>query len=475
MLGEVIGRYRLHRILGEGGMGQVYLGEHELIGRTAAVKLLSPRMSGSREALERLFREAVATSQIKHPGIVQVYDYGYVDQCAFLVMEHLEGETLSARLDRQGRLPLRRAMALGRQIAGALQAAHAVGVVHRDLKPANIFIVADPEVAGGERTKILDFGIAKLTEGHSGAIDLTASGALLGTPIFMSPEQCRGEAEISDRSDIYSLGCVLYRMITGRPPFVAETVGRLILDHCTETPPPMSRYLEVEPAVEELVGRMLAKDPGHRPDAALVRQRLEVLEDPTLPPWHGAAPPVAYANEPRPLPGAETTLAAATGVSMAGEPRSRRRRWWGIGAVAIAAVAGVVLASAGGGGEPDRQARSEPTAAAAVTPDAISAAVLDAGVSADAAGVVDAARPAVRVVIRSKPGGAEVRLSRRGDPIGETPFVLERPPGEFPVTVWLRRRGYRPARLVIEGAGEIPAVELERRRSTSSSSPLDTM
>jgi hypothetical protein len=177
-------------------------------------------------------------------------------------MELLEGETLSTRIGRLGRLPLRDALRLARQIAGSLAAAHARHIIHRDLKPENVFLVRDPEAQGGERTKILDFGCCKL--GTPGAA-LTQSGVVIGTPVYMSPEQCHGARDVDHRSDIYAFGCLVFEMITGRPPFVGAAPGDLIVAHLFEPPPRASRYVPELPAdINAVLLRCLAKSPADR-------------------------------------------------------------------------------------------------------------------------------------------------------------------------------------------------------------------
>jgi serine/threonine protein kinase len=258
-----IGQYRILRKLGAGGMGLVFLGEHTLLGRRAAIKTLLPAMSANSEIVERFFNEARATSAISDPGIIQVFDFGYhVDGTAYIVMELLEGEALSARIARLGTLSLGDALRIARQIAGSLAAAHACDIVHRDLKPENIFLVADAEAQGGERTKILDFGICKLGTGDA---TLTQSGAMIGTPVYMSPEQCRGAGGVDCRSDIYAFGCLVFHMLAGRPPFVGEASGDLIVAHLEEEPPAPSLYVDGLPLeVDALVLRCLAKAPEDR-------------------------------------------------------------------------------------------------------------------------------------------------------------------------------------------------------------------
>ena len=259
-----IGQYKILRTLGAGGMGTVYLGEHLLLGRRAAIKTLLPSLSSHREIVDRFFTEARAISAISDPGVVQIFDFGYhVDGTAYIVMEFLEGESLASRLDRLDRLRLVDALRLARQLSSSLGAAHERDIVHRDLKPGNVFVIRDAEVPGGERTKILDFGICKL--GDPDCAHTTQTGTMLGTPVYMSPEQCRGAGRVDHRSDIYSLGCVLFHMITGRPPFDCESVGDYIAAHLKETaPPPSSIVPELPPAVDALMTLCLAKDPDSR-------------------------------------------------------------------------------------------------------------------------------------------------------------------------------------------------------------------
>jgi serine/threonine protein kinase len=257
-----IGQYRIIRKIGAGGMGMVFLGEHMLLGRRAAIKTLLPTVAVHREIVERFFNEARATSAISDPGVIQIFDFGYhVDGTAYIVMELLEGEALSARIDRLGRLGLGDALRIARQIAGSLAAAHARGIVHRDLKPENIFLVCDAEAQGGERTKILDFGICKVGTDVSS----TEAGTMIGTPVYMSPEQCRGAGGVDHRADIYAFGCLLFYMVTGRPPFDGDAPGELIVAHLNATPVPASQHVaELPLAVDELLLRCLAKSPADR-------------------------------------------------------------------------------------------------------------------------------------------------------------------------------------------------------------------
>jgi serine/threonine protein kinase len=255
-----VGNYVLERELGRGGMGAVYAGVHKLVGRRAAIKVLLPDLSRKQDLVERFFNEARAAGRIKHPSIVDIYDFGYAaDGSAYIVMELLEGETLAARLKARGPMSIPAATALARQVANALGAAHAQGIVHRDLKPDNVFLVKDPEVAGGERVKLLDFGIAKLASDTAG-VSATVTGAILGTPHYMSPEQCEGSRVVDARTDLYSLGCMLFQMLTGQLPFDSPGIGGLIGMHL-HVPPPLlrTRLPSASEELEAVIARLLAK------------------------------------------------------------------------------------------------------------------------------------------------------------------------------------------------------------------------
>ncbi len=262
MIGSVLGKYRIEAELSHGGMGEVYFGRHVVLERRVAIKILRSEMTTSADLVTRFINEAKAASAIRHPSIIEVFDFGYTDEGqAYLVMELLEGETLSARLTSRGRLPEGEAVKIIRSIAGALSAAHAKGIIHRDLKPDNVFLIPDPDL--GERAKVLDFGIAKLAD-HASQLH-TQTGALMGTPLYMAPEQARSAGLIDHRADLYSLGCILYELLTGRPPLVAEGTGEIIALHMfTEPEPPRSLVPDLSPALDSIVMRLLAKEAADR-------------------------------------------------------------------------------------------------------------------------------------------------------------------------------------------------------------------
>lgn len=337
-------------------MGEVFLAEHTLLGRRAAIKVLHAERSESRESVERFFNEARATSAVSDPGIVQVFDFGIApDKTAFIVMEFLEGEQLSHRLHRLGALPPGDALRIVRQVAGSLAAAHAAGIIHRDLKPENLFMVRDAEAPGGERAKILDFGIAKLG-GDLPDRFKTRTGAVMGTPVYMSPEQCNDSGKIDHRTDVYSLGCVLFHLLTGRPPFDMEGIGAIISAHLREpAPPPSSVVRHLPPPIDQLVLRCLAKSPDERFPTMFDLQRacdgllaqISALQAPTVSVPPHLLPPVG----PITMPLAQhTTLGTAAGQPSRDLTRNRKGVWFvGAGVVAVGLGVGIAFITAKGG------------------------------------------------------------------------------------------------------------------------------
>lgn len=264
-----MGAYRIVRLLGEGGMGAVYEARQEPLDRRVALKTLHAEHATNQESIARFFNEAKVLSRLEHPSIVQVSDFGYAaDGTAYLVMEYLRGQSMAQRIDalseRGQQMPIATALQMCVQVADVLVVAHAQGIVHRDLKPANLMLVADPVAPGGERVKVLDFGIAKLTDDR-GRVK-TATNQMMGTPAYMSPEQCKGAGGVDAQTDVYALGCVLYELLSGRTPFVAEGGGELIGMHLFKEPPPLRSVAPAVPTeTAELVHRMLRKDKTQRP------------------------------------------------------------------------------------------------------------------------------------------------------------------------------------------------------------------
>jgi serine/threonine-protein kinase len=268
VIGRHLNNYEIVSLLGEGGMGTVYLALHPIMGRKAAVKVLKPELARDESLVSRFFNEARAANAIRHPNIIDIIDVGMLpeDNVPYMLMEFLEGESLATRLDRVRPLDVAQAVEIASQTASALAAAHSKGIVHRDLKPDNLFLVPDEMVGAGERVKVLDFGIAKLRDDLRGSSMKTRTGAIMGTAAYMSPEQCQGLIEkIDHRTDIYALGIILYEMLCGAPPFTSEGFGDLIIMHVMKEPePPQHKNPEVPPEVNAAILRALAKAPSDR-------------------------------------------------------------------------------------------------------------------------------------------------------------------------------------------------------------------
>jgi serine/threonine-protein kinase len=271
LVGRVLdGKYEILSRLGEGGMGSVYLARRVHIGDEVAVKVLHAKFVDDETLVERFRREARAAAQLQHPNVVTIHDYGEghdPEGFAYIVMELVRGVSLRELLRREGHLDVPRAVALMRDICAGVGAAHRRGIVHRDIKPDNIIVLPPDEEGERERVKVVDFGIAKLRD-MAGDSTLTQTGAMVGTPFYMSPEQCRGEA-LDARADVYSLGALLYEMLAGQPPFVATSITGVISKHLTEPPPSVPDNLKVPHALEAAIARALDKNPEARPRDAI--------------------------------------------------------------------------------------------------------------------------------------------------------------------------------------------------------------
>jgi len=292
VLGETIGNFRLARRLGGGAMGEVYLAEHTSIGTHVAIKLLRDEISSDRAEVERFFNEARAVDRIQHAGIAKIFDVGRSARGrAYLVMEMLEGETLAARIARRQRLDRAELADLGRQVASVLDATHSAGIIHRDLKPENIMIVPDREQPRGERVKVLDFGIAKLT-GTINVMSPRTTGTL-GTPTYMAPEQWGDASLVDGKADVYALGCIAFEMASGRPPFAVKTIAEACDRHLHEQAPRLRTMIDGElssSGLDELLAAMLAKAPTARPSAPYLVHAFAAIGDGRAP--LGSAPTI---------------------------------------------------------------------------------------------------------------------------------------------------------------------------------------
>lgn len=367
LVGTVLaGRYEVTGVLGRGGMGVVLEARQIAVDRKVAVKLLHAAYATNRHAVARFVREMKVTSRLEHPATVRVYDFGEAEVGGavhlFLVMELVQGRTLGQALA-EGELSLARVLAIAEQIARALEAAHGEAIVHRDLKPDNAMLVDRYELA--DQVKVLDFGIARFVEGAEeapAAMRLTAEGAVVGTPTYMSPEQATG-GEIGPKSDLYSLGVMLFELATGTVPFTAPTTVSLMVKHVQEPPPRPSELAPVPPRLEALILACLEKDPARRPESARqVADELAAIAREVLADERDAVGParVVRGEGPRFEALKRTALAAetargvgegASGEDAASERRARGRTWpWLAGGGIAAAVAVAVAIAVTGGG-----------------------------------------------------------------------------------------------------------------------------
>jgi len=274
LVGRVIAdRYLILARLGEGGMGRVYLAEHVKMNRQCAIKVMNPSLVSDSESSQRFAREASNAARILHPNVAAVFDYGEADKVVYLVMEYVDGESLSSILQKDGALDPRRAIDLARQVADGLHAAHELGIVHRDLKPDNVIVTRNR--AGKEIAKVVDFGIAKAMN-DSKEDALTKSGLVIGTPEYMSPEQLLGDP-VDARTDVYALGCILFQSLTGNAAFAADTREQMIRRRLHEPAPHIRDLIPALPArLDTLIVHMLARSPGDRvASAAEARDQLD--------------------------------------------------------------------------------------------------------------------------------------------------------------------------------------------------------
>jgi serine/threonine-protein kinase len=439
-VGQIVGNYRITAKLGEGGMGTVFCAEHPVIARRAALKAINPEFALNPEVISRFVNEAKVISQIGHEHIVDVTDFGRTPEGDFyFVMEHLSGEALSEAITRGGAMPPARALAIAAQIADALGASHARGVVHRDLKPENVFLI--DRAGTRDFVKVLDFGLAKLTSGEAATARETRAGMIMGTPYYMAPEQCEGRSDIDGRADVYALGVILFEMLTGSVPFGGESSGEILVKQVTMRPPAARDLVPGLPeALDGILDQALAKTPVERFPSmeAFRRALLEAAEGapeaaPGTPSGRFRSARLSSTQGLGPggarPPGARTTFregvgafASATDLSELGAElrpaRDRGRRWL----AAAGAVAALAAWLAG------RSAPS-PTAAGAMSTSVAPAPLPAPGL--------------VRLTFGTDPAGAEV-VGPEGRVEGTTPLTLEVPPSDVPVRYVLRKHGYLP-------------------------------
>ncbi|MSP58938.1 MAG: serine/threonine protein kinase [Myxococcales bacterium] len=432
LVGKKIGNYNITRQIGEGGMGAVYLGEHPLIGKKVAVKVLHDDLAGKQDIVQRFFTEAKAVNDIHHENIVDIVDFGQIKDennkdLVYFLMELLEGEGVSARLKRE---PLTHAEAVHiiAQCASALQASHTNNIVHRDIKPDNIFLIKRGQDACF--VKLLDFGIAKLT-GAGASSGMTRTGSVIGTPAYMSPEQCDGKGNIDSRSDVYSLGVVMYEMLCGRVPFPGEGFGEILVAHLTTVPPRPSTLIPGMPqGLDDIVMRCLEKD------RTLRFQSMEELRQAVMSSESYVAPrsptganailsasvtPTNTGQGPRP-----TTLSGAAGqvggTGAGPAPRSRTPIFAGLGLLAVGGAVAAFLATS----KPD--------------PPSVATHAIPGQIAPGATAKIEI----VQILIDSTPQGAVITRAGHVQPIGRTPFELKLTRGAPAFDVLLTLDAFRP-------------------------------
>lgn len=458
-IGQTIGgRFEVLSKLGAGGMGAVYRARQQGMDRDVAIKVLLEEMARSETVTRRFTIEALAVSRLKHPNTIQIFDFGKTDNGnLYIAMELLEGSTLHDLLKGSPRLPIRRALRIIAGVAGSLSEAHGKEIIHRDLKPENIFLT---RVGKDEDfVKVLDFGVAKLRDGAGdGKGTLTKAGSIFGTPRYMSPEQASARP-VDARSDLYSLGVILYEMVSGRPPFIEETPLHLLLAHAHKTPPPLCEAcpdLALPREVDALITRLLEKLPQSRVQTAaeLAAECLRLAH--TLPAAFDTVVPLEEAVALRVELATSATvdvsgsgLDAATMPTHRGAPppgpapttsRPHRRRWplvlalsVGVSAVAV----GLVLVQAERRSSPP--ARPEVAASAPPTPRA-ALPVVEAPVEVDAGPAV------MRVSVVTRPAGAQVVVvgpQGEREPLGPTPLEVRRTKGTR-LKIRLELDGHQP-------------------------------
>ncbi|HVZ74029.1 MAG TPA: protein kinase [Polyangia bacterium] len=492
-VGDEIGPYKIVRRLGAGGMGEVFQGRHRHMHRDAAIKILRQELSSNAEVVRRFFTEARATAAVRHPAIIEVFDCNVHPRgSAYIVMELLEGEDLAKRLERgplAGDLPSLRDVS--RQVAGGLGAAHDAGIVHRDLKPGNVFL---PSVGG---VKILDFGIAKLLAGDAQGHERTRTGNVLGTPLYMSPEQARGAREVDHRADVYALGCLMFEMLAGRPPFVDRAAAEVIVAHIFKPAPRVSSLVaNVPPALDALVAAMLEKEPSARPQSM---KDVVAKLDAAIPVATPGAPRVAtqllgsgkaVTPAPVPAPTAKAPMVATPAVTTPVAPPSAAatkpvatpsggrdaRQFTRAGTTTLGSSASEISTTSAEDGDfvaPSRPKWLVPAIGGGAVALVALVLVLEGGSGSRAAPAVVAAAPApteaapppkapaaepaeVSIAVSSEPAGAELWVGQETTPRGRTPLELRLDRGEPPLRAQLRAPGHAPADVTLDPRAPAP-------------------
>ncbi len=425
--GSVVGEYEIERKLGQGGMGVVYAAVHPILGKRAAIKVISDGMARDADSIARFRREARSLAQLASPHIVDVFGFGELaDGRPYFVMEYLTGEPLRARLDR-GRVPLDEALELIDQIVRGLEAAHEAGIVHRDLKPENIFI--ERKRSAPAVVKLLDFGIVKVVHNDDG-IATTQTGALIGTPVYMAPEQIKAAGSVDHRADIYALGGVAFEMILGRVPFERKTVAELVGAHLEcMAPQPRTLWRAIPTALDALLSAMLAKDPAKRPTLGHVQETIDALRRSAFTTANPASSIRDFASQADLAPNA---------VRVMPPPRRRSTARFAVAVAAVGAIVVIAIATSKSSNETNASDASTPVsiaidAGARVSPIA-PADLADAAVVPNVGVASPIAKPSAPQRVRAKPPASRPPIETNDAPPVTTPAkpALEPEPQHVP-------------------------------------------
>lgn len=477
-VGQTVGNYKITAKLGEGGMGVVYLAEHPVIGKKVAIKAIHPELSKNPEVVSRFMTEAKSVNQIGNEHIVDISDFGNTDDGEFFfVMEFLQGEALADRISHEHRFPAARALKIAAQVADALSASHEHGIIHRDLKPENIYLIN--RGSSTDFVKVLDFGLAKLTQGDEKVTHKTRTGSVMGTPYYMSPEQCEGRADVDHRSDVYALGVILFEMMTGKVPFGGEGYGEIIVKHITQAPPSLRA---INPTLEEyhekVVLRALSKDRNERYQS--MREFRTAMLDPQG--YAANAPSLESMGSMDGVPAARPNPAEAlsgqmvfgagdksTGIKRpipttfgqgAGElgddlevPKSKKGLMLGVAGTVVVGGLAAFLLFGRGGSAPVAEKPSEPVPTTPVP--------------------AEPAKPQlVEVRFLSTPAGAQVVLKSTGAVLGTTPFEHSFPQSNTAIDVVIRKPGFQDKNdSVVPDVASKVEVDLEAVRVAEPSPP----
>jgi eukaryotic-like serine/threonine-protein kinase len=447
-------RYKVEQLLGEGGMGFVYLARHKVIDKKVAIKVLRSDMARDREILDRFLQEAKSASSIGNPHIVDISDFGDLpDGSTYFVMEYLEGKSLTDLIDAKAKVPVERVCHIGEQITAGLQAAHEQGIIHRDLKPDNIFVIQ--RGSDQDFVKILDFGIAKVT--GQGNTKLTKAGAVFGTPHYMSPEQAAG-APIDHRADIYALGVILYEMMAGQLPFNADNFMGILTQHMYKAPVPIRALVpapDCPPSLEAVILKCLSKKPEARYQSMdELAADLKRARSGGVP--HAVAEMMARSggfNVPADYFKSPAAIMPAT-------PHTARTRWpravWIAGAAAAVGLVTAIFIVAGAGAAKDKPAPLVEATATAVAPKP------SAAPAPSAAPVATAAPEPKKVMVAIGATPTTATAYRDGKPF-KLPASIEIEEGQT-VHVEIRAPGHETQKIELDGTQPNKLVELRAIR-----------